>query len=70
MTFTIITEHDVLKGGEALYVFERRQVNGRSLGDGSHIVYVNGEIQGNQSELAKLMHDFFCTRPEDYTLRL
>ena len=65
-----ITEHDVLKGGEALYVFERRQAKGRCLGDGTHIVYVNGERRGQESELSKLMHDFFCTRPEEMYFEL
>lgn len=34
------------------------------LGDGSHIIYVNGKYRGND-EIGKLMHDFSCTNPDD-----
>ena len=33
-------------------------------GDGSHILYVNGQYRGND-EIGKLMHDFSCTNPND-----
>ena len=39
--------------------------NGQDFNDGSHIVYVNGEKRGNDSELARLMQDFFCSNPDD-----
>ena len=34
------------------------------VGDGSHIIYVNGKYRGND-EVGKLMHDFSCTNPDD-----
>ena len=33
--------------------------------DGSHIIYVNGEDKNSSTALGKLMHDFFCTNPND-----
>ena len=63
-----ITERDVLKGGKPLYTIERCIVDetGRPLfGDGSHIIYVNGEMRGSGTELEKLMHDFFCADPDE-----
>ncbi len=33
-------------------------------GNGSHILYVNGQYRGND-EIGKLMHDFSCTNPDD-----
>ena len=33
--------------------------------DGSHIIYVNGEKRSEDTELSKLMRDFFCTDPDD-----
>ena len=39
--------------------------NGQDFNDGSHIVYVNGAKRGNDSELARLMQDFFCSNPDD-----
>ena len=41
---------------------------GLPLEDGSHIVYVNGEIRGKQTKLAQLMHDFFCADPDEMYL--
>ena len=60
-TFVIfITEHDVLKGNEQIYHIERTiKEDGRSFGDGSKIIYVNGNIRSG-SLLGDLMHDFFC----------
>ena len=56
-----ITEHDVLKGNEPLYHFERRAENTYAkLNDGSHIIYVNGECK-DSTALGKLMNDFMCT---------
>ena len=61
----IITARDVLGHGRPLYVFERRTTDGLLLDEGSHIVYVNGAMRGGDTPLGKLMHDFFCERPED-----
>ena len=64
-----ITERDVLKGNEPLYKIERQIVSGtqagRAFGDGAHIIYVNGEQRHGDTALSRLMHDFFCTRPEE-----
>ncbi len=35
-----------------------------AFGDGSHIMYVNGENR-DETPLGRLMHDFSCTDPED-----
>jgi len=61
-----ITEHDVFKGNQPLYFIERQNISmGTLFDDGEHIVYVNGESRDGQTELSKLMHDFFCTDPDD-----
>ena len=38
---------------------------GKPFNDGEHIVYVNGADKNSETELGKLMHDFFCTDPDD-----
>ena len=37
--------------------------------DGEHIIYVNGADKDASTELGKLMHDFFCTDPDDMHYR-
>ncbi len=68
-TFTIfITEHDVLKGNLPIYHIDRRiaELDGKTFGDKSHIIYVNGAYPRNESTpLGRLVHDFFCTEPDD-----
>lgn len=60
-----ITENDVLKQGKSVYHVERHIMEtGESFCDGSHIVYVNGAYRDN-TPIGKLMHDFFCTNPDD-----
>lgn len=60
-----ITEHDVLGRGEAVYKIERCILNtGALFDDGAHILYVNGAYRGD-TPVGRLMHDFFCARPED-----
>lgn len=62
-----ITENDVLKGSRPIYPVERYVTIGEDrelFGDGSHILYVNGQYRGND-EVGKLMHDFSCTNPDD-----
>lgn len=60
-----ITEHDLLGRGEAVYKIERCILNtGALFDDGSHILYVNGAYRGD-TPVGRLMHDFFCARPED-----
>ena len=56
---------DTLGLGQPLYVIDR-YINGEQpFGDGSHIVYVNGAMRGGDTPLGKLMHDFFCEKPDD-----
>ncbi len=63
-----ITEEDTRCKNQAVSVIERFHDDGDAFGDGSHIVYVNGAYRaapGETTDLAKLIHDFRCTRPED-----
>ena len=68
-TFTIfITEKDVLKGNLPVYHVDRmiKELDNRPFGDRSHIIYVNGAYKGDTSTpLARLVHDLFCTEPDD-----
>lgn len=62
-----ITENDLMKGNQPVYQVERYVTIGENkvlFGDGSHILYVNGEYRGND-EIGKLMHDFSYTNPDD-----
>lgn len=60
-----ITKHDVLKDNLPIYHIHRTiDENGKAFGDGSHIIYVNGEIQ-DETPLGRLMHDFCCKNPDD-----
>ncbi len=60
-----ITENDVFHEEKPLYHFERRRDETyEKLGDGSHIIYVNGQYRGD-TPLGKLMQDFVCTNPHD-----
>ena len=60
-----ITRDDVL--GEELpiyHVVRKVQETGKEFGDGSHIIYVNSRRQ-DDTELGRLMRDFYCKRAED-----
>ena len=60
-----ITEHDVWKRGKPLYMVRRTFEDTEEVfNDGTHILYVNGECQ-SESPLGRLMHDFFCSDPND-----
>ena len=61
-----LTEHDVLKGGKPLYTINRTisELDHEIFTDGSHIIYVNGEIR-NETALGELMQDFFCKDPRE-----
>ncbi len=62
-----ITENDVMKGNQPIYLVERYVTIGEEkvlFDDGSHILYVNGKYRGDD-EIGKLMHDFSCTEPDD-----
>ena len=66
-TFVIfITENDVIGDGLPLYMIDRQITNtGTAFDDGEHLIYVNGANKDASTELGKLMHDFFCTDPDD-----
>lgn len=66
-TFVIfISENDVIGDGLPLYTIDRQITNtGKAFDDGEHIIYVNGADKDASTELGKLMHDFFCTDPDD-----
>ena len=60
-----ITEHDVWKRGKSLYKVRRTFEDTEEVfDDGAHILYVNGECR-SESPLGRLMHDFFCSDPND-----
>ena len=72
ITYVIfITEHDVFKEGEALYSFGRTNLKtGKPFGDDEYIVFINGayDNENDDSELAKLIHDFRCSNADDMYL--
>ena len=60
-----ITEHDVLKKGLPMYTVDRYiNETGEKFNDGSHIIYVNGECRDGNTELGRLMQDFFEPNPD------
>ena len=60
-----ITEHDIWKRGKPLYKVRRSFEDTEEVfNDGAHILYVNGECR-SESPLGRLMHDFFCSDPND-----
>ncbi|MGN0162018.1 MAG: PD-(D/E)XK nuclease family transposase [Candidatus Ornithomonoglobus sp.] len=59
-----ITENDIIGDNKPIYHIQRTiEESGRAFDDGSHIIYVNGEIK-NETKLGRLMHDFYCTKPD------
>ena len=69
VTYTIfITENDVRGEGRAAYLFERRDtLTNKPLGDEEYLLLINGAYNDREddSDLAKLIHDFGCARPSD-----
>ena len=60
-----ITETDVMGGGLDVYVYDRTEkTSGRSLGDGTHIIYMNGATQST-SDIGNLAHDLQCRDAEE-----
>ncbi len=56
-----ITENDVMKRGKDAYSYQRREDDtGDCLGDGTHIIYVNGATR-SETEIGKLVHDLLCS---------
>ncbi|MCR5544676.1 MAG: PD-(D/E)XK nuclease family transposase [Eubacterium sp.] len=62
-----ITEKDNFEAGLPVYNAENtiKELNNRPLGDGAHIVYVNGDYRDTSTPIGELMHDFFCDKAED-----
>ena len=55
-----ITENDVMEDGQEVYVYDRTErKSGKRLGDGTHIIYVNGATR-SETEIGKLVHDLRC----------
>ena len=55
-----ITEKDIFNEGRATYSYDRYCTEtGKPLGDGSHIIYVNGRYRGEDA-IGTLMSDFHC----------
>lgn len=59
-----ITEHDVLGKGRPVYEVKRATTCGEDFEDGTHIIYVNGEMR-EETPIGRLMHDFFCVRASE-----
>ena len=57
--------------GCGLPVYHAQRViseTGKLLGDGTHIIYVNGAYRGDDP-IGRLMHDFSCSSPSDMYYR-
>ncbi len=70
-TYTIfITERDFYGMGKSAYKIQRTNLTtGDSFGDGSFILYVNGEYRG-EDDLGRLMHDFNCADAKDMNFEM
>ncbi len=56
----------IIGKGKPLYRIEREiEETGELFNDGEHIIYVNGADRDSSTALGRLMHDFFCTDPDD-----
>ena len=68
-----ITENDVLKGNKLIYHIDRTvaELDGKPFDDGAHIIFINGAYDNpdDTSELAKLVHDFRCTKANDMYMK-
>ena len=48
------------RNGQEVYVYDRTErKSGKRLGDGTHIIYVNGATR-SETEIGKLVHDLLC----------
>ena len=74
ITYVIfITENDILGEDRAVYDFEMRDTKtGRPLCDGTHIIYVNAAYnkEDDTSDIARLMHDFRCSKANEMNFSL
>ena len=62
-----ITEEDMFSKGLPIYHAEYKitELKNKPLGDGSQIIYVNGEYRNTDTPIGQLMHDFSCKKAED-----
>ena len=62
-----ITEKDKFGMGIPLYHIERKisEMDNALFGDGTHILYVNGEYRNLEHPVGSLMHDFNCKDAKD-----
>ena len=66
-----ITENDIFGKGKAVYPIERMNLaTGEPFNDGEHILYINGAYENKEdtSDLAKLIHDFRCSKADEMLL--
>jgi len=60
-----ITEGDFYGLGASVYPIERTNLlSGKSFGDGSIFLFVNGAYRGDD-DIGRLMHDFCCSDPDE-----
>ncbi|MDE6519354.1 MAG: PD-(D/E)XK nuclease family transposase [Ruminococcus sp.] len=67
-----ITENDFFGKDKAIYPIERINIaTNEPFNDGEHILYVNGAYsnEADNSDLAKLIHDFRCSNADDMLLK-
>ena len=62
-----ITEKDKFGAGLPLYHVERTipELDHTAFGDGTHIIYVNGEFRDLENPIGRLMHDMNCTDADE-----
>ena len=61
-----VTPKDVFRRGKEIYFIERQFVDTHeSFGDGTVIVYVNGENSDVSTALGRLLHDLQCSNPDE-----
>lgn len=66
-TFVVfITRNDIFNLGRPIYHINRciEEDSYNLFNDDSHIIYVNSSIQ-DDTNLGRLMHDFYCSKPDD-----
>ena len=62
-----ITEEDFFEAGLPLYHAENKvaELDNAPLGDGGHIIYVNGAYNNTDDHIGRLMYDFSCKEAKD-----
>ena len=65
-----ITEKDHYGAGKPIYEIQNVNITlAQPFGDGTHILYVNGEYRGD-SDIGRLMHDFNCADADDMNFKV